>query len=91
VKYSVFECVAFICTFTVLKILFLGLSSPEAICLIGIVFGLCLAHVVSYYFPKQPDLFKEMFELKRVVDSISNRHDQMESELTGIKFGVAKK
>jgi hypothetical protein len=53
--------------------------------------ALLLKTVTDHKFPKQQDLFKEMHETSLKLNAISLKQDEIESDITALKFGAMRK
>ena len=73
------------------KVSLLNVTYPEAIIYISVLLILLFKPVLEYKYPKRQDLFKEMHELHTQQSLLLNRFEEMESDLTAIKFGALRK
>lgn len=75
----------------VAKMLALGLTISDALALFVILAGLIGRSISDYLYPKRPDLFREMLEIKKSIDDVRAKSDEHERDLTALKFGAARR
>lgn len=74
-----------------LKLIFSGLSISDCLGALILLITTQAVRIVDYNFPKRPDLFVEMDALKKLNQDLLQKTDELERDVTGLKFGMARK
>lgn len=74
-----------------LKLILVGLSLADALGAFVILGSFIAKTVTDYQFPQRPDLFKEMIDLQNRQSALEAEKDQIQSDLTALKFGAVRK
>lgn len=74
-----------------IKLLGFGFTIADALGCFFILSTLLGLQVVSYLFPKRPDLFKEMHSLQKELQELKATSERQESDITGLKFGATRR
>lgn len=78
-------------TVLLLKLMTVGFSIADAIGALVILGGLLAKTVIDHKFPKLPDLFKEMVDLQNRQSALEAEKDEIQRDLTALKFGSVRK
>jgi hypothetical protein len=92
VNFSAFNLGTAIALALLAKILFVGVTSiGEAVGMAVILGSFPLAKVIDHLFPKRPDLFAEMRGLQSQMNKMIEEKDEMQRDLTALKFRDVRK
>lgn len=73
------------------KLIVHGLTLADSL---GVLFMGALLHahtIVSYVYPKRPDLYLDVSELKGSLDVLITRIEALEHDTTALKFGASRR
>ena len=71
-----------------IKLIFFGLSLSDCLGALVILITLLALRVILYLYPKRPDLFNEMSLLQEKLNEVITKNEQLERDVTAIKFGM---
>lgn len=71
-----------------IKLIFFGLSLSDCLGALVILVTLLALKVILYIHPKRPDLFNEISLVQEQLKEITTRNEQLERDVTAIKFGI---
>lgn len=80
-----------VAAFFLVRMLIYGLSIGDALAAGFIMAGILGFEVVGYLFPKRPDLFLQTEEMATTIAEQRELLVAMQSDITALKFGVAKR
>lgn len=72
------------------KLMVYGYDLSDAMAALFVLTGAICLEVVSYYFPKRPDVYQELKDIKRHLSEIQGKSDDMERDVMGLKMGVRR-
>lgn len=70
----------------VTKMLALGIEQQEALLCLVVLIGLLANRVISYLYPKRPDVYLELHNLKHELEVLKIKHEEQEHDLTALKM-----
>lgn len=73
-----------------IHILFIGLSLYDWLGILILFLAVQSDRVTGHLFPKRIDLFSEVSELDERLKYVQLKFDEMESDITALKFGNAR-
>ena len=74
-----------------LKLICLGFSPADAAGSLFLLLALQAEVITSHLFPKRPDLFKEVLDLQAQLNTLREKSDEMDRDLTGLKMGAMRR
>lgn len=74
-----------------IKLMIMGLNLSDCLGAFVILAAQLVTPIVQNKYPKQPDLFKEITELELRLLTSEAKIDAVESDVTGLKFGMTSK
>lgn len=63
-----------------------GVGKWEALGFLFIASGLIAEYATKHFFPKRPDIFKELTELNRRLNDLEAKTDETNSTVTAMQF-----
>lgn len=74
-----------------LKLICLGFTPADAAGSFFLMAGFLGDRVISFLFPKRPDLFKEVLDLQNQLTRVNQQCSDMERDLTALKMGAMRR
>ena len=71
-----------------IKLIFFGLSLSDCLGALVILITLLALRVVLYIYPKRPDLFNEISLVQEQLKEFTIKNEQLERDVTALKFGM---
>lgn len=70
----------------VLKMLALGVEQQEVLLLFVVFIGLLADRVISYLYPKRPDVYLELHNIKQELLELKTKTEEQDHDLTALKM-----
>lgn len=85
-KFDKINPISLVIVLFVIKMLALGVEQQEVLLLFVVFIGLLADRVISYLYPKRPDLYLELHNIKHELEVLKIKHEEQEHDLTALKM-----
>lgn len=73
------------------KLCYAGLTLTDCLGALIILAFTQVAMIVDYVYPKRPDLYQELSLVQDELKQIKSKSDDLEHDVTSLKFGISQK
>ncbi len=74
-----------------MKLCYTGLTLTDCLGALIILAFTQVARIIDYVYPKRPDLFQELSLVQDELKQIKSKSDDLEHDVTSLKFGLSQK
>jgi len=75
----------------VAKLLYTGLTLSDCLGALVILASMLLSKIVTYLYPKRPDLYHELSLIQQELKVLTSKSDDLGHDVAGLKFGLSQK